>query len=221
MLMLGLLTVLLAIPMGVYQLATRRSRNEWTVFEKVPTPIGGAYRGGWTWIPRDAGAPMLVQVASVWSFALLGPALLSLPMMLMGMAEEAESKNGSGIGPAAIFGPTGFLLAVSIFTAGWKLFKRREHSRRFARGVALWSVMHNVAVVIAVIASTTSETPGGWRDFDIHALGWVALVYATVSFAHAFTLLAATQTHERIDAAHPADVADLVDDPNGVYASAP
>ena len=61
-LFLGLMLVLVAIPVSVHHLATRKSSGEWTVFDKVPSPIGGAYRGGWTWIPRNPGAPMLVQV---------------------------------------------------------------------------------------------------------------------------------------------------------------
>ncbi len=219
LLALGLVVVLvfIAIPVGVHHLATRKSSGEWIVFDKVPTPTGGAYRGGWTWLPRNPGAPVLVQVASVWSFALLGPAVLSLPIMLIGMAKEADGRTG-GVGAAAIFGPTGLLLAFMIFAAGWRLYKRRDRSRRFAHGVAIWSLVHNVAVICAVIASSVAVDPGCWKDFDIHTLGLPALVYATVSFAHAFTLLAATQTHQDADDASNADEV-LVDRSTGVYAS--
>ncbi len=217
-LLMSVLTVLFAIPIGVHALATRKSSGEWTVLEQTPSPMGGAYRSSWKWIPRNPGAPMLVQVASVWSFALLGPALLSVPAMLMGMSEETESKTGSVVGPAVVFGPTGFLLAIMIFSAGWSMYKRREQSRRLARGVAIWSIVHNIAVVYAVVASSVAVDPGAWRDFDIHTLGWTALAYATVSFAHAFTLLAATQTHERVDHASNTD-ADVVERSDGVYAS--
>ena len=61
----------------------------------------------------------------------------------------------------------------------------------------------------------TAEQP---LERRVHTLGLPALVYATVSFAHAFTLLAATQTHQDADDASNADEV-LVDRSTGVYAS--
>lgn len=195
LLILGL-ALLSLIPAGAYAIAKRKWGSEWTVFDKVPSPAGGAYRGGWVWLPRNPGAPFLVKVASVWSLGLMVPALVSLPLIALGVANEADK---GGIGPAGVFGPTGFLLAVMIFAAGIKLHRRSNSSRRFARGVAAWAVIHNIAVVYAVMASSTNDDRGPWNDFDVHNMGWVALVYATLSFGHAFTLLASTQDHERAD----------------------
>jgi hypothetical protein len=101
-----------------------------------------------------------------------------------------------------VFGPTGLLLAIMIFSAGLSLHKRRASSRKFIRSVGIWAIVHNIVVVYAVLACATldSSTRTAWSDFALqNGFGWVAIAYATVSFAHAFTLLAAIREHERAE----------------------
>ena len=131
------------------------------------------------------------------------PALLSVPLMALGVADEAGRAEGVVVGPALGFGVTGLALAVGVFAAGVALLRRRASSRALARRVAVWSIVHNAAVIFAVSLATHGpyDLPRGWSDFSIHAFGWMALLYAAVSYGHAFTLLFAAAAHQHADSA--------------------
>ncbi len=214
--LLLIVAVLTVIPACAYHLATRRWSNQWTFFEKKHSAIGGAYRGGWVWEQHNPGAPKLVKVASIWSLGLIVPALVSFPLILIGIAQESDN----GIGPAAVFGPTGFILAVTIFISGVSLLRRRARARHLARVVGFWAILHNIAVVYMVVMASTmdQDSHAAWSDFSFSGFGRAALAYAAVSFAHAFTLLAAAQKHElvsKVDRVEP----DVATGEAPVYAS--
>jgi len=186
---------LILIPVSVYRLVARRHETSWNWTERVPLATGAAYRGSWLRLEHTAGVPQVVKVASFISLALIVPAILSLPALAIGLCEEWDHN----VGPATLLGPTGLALSVGIVTASKKQTRREKSARNFAIGVGLWSILHNVVVLMAVLYASTHDLPSNdsWKEFAVDGFGAPAIVYALFSFAHAVLLISAASAHEQ------------------------
>ncbi len=179
---------LLALPVALYRHAVKRQSQGWDYMEPVALPAG-AYRGVTVEVPRSPGVPRVVRAASMWSLFMLVPAVVSLPLMLLGFVMMSA--------PAFVFGPLGVVLAFFIARAGHRLPQADPGAARFARSVAYAEVVHNVVVVGTVILATVTHE-STWDLWSAEKLGAAALVYALVSFGHAAFLLHAVDVHERV-----------------------
>jgi len=191
---LSFLGLLIFAPLAAYFSVRNRYAAQWKYAERLPLPAGGAYRGSWVRRWHDPGAPKIVRVASLVSLLQIAPTVLSIPVLLLGLLDEGDRGE---IGPAMVFGPTGLALAIAIFVVGLKLLRRRASAPRFARFVAIWECVHNVAVIGAVVAASSQpESSRAWQSYRVEDIGGVAIVWAALAFVHAGLLLAAAGAHE-------------------------
>jgi hypothetical protein len=134
----------------------------------------------------------------MWSLYMLVPAVVSLPVLALGLLVEADSRNG--LGAAWVFGPTGLALAVAIFVVGLRMPRRQPSFPTVVWLVAVWEIVHNLGVIVAVALSTGVDSGSAWRDFGFEGFGMVAAPYALVSLAHAAYLLHAVGLMKRAPA---------------------
>jgi hypothetical protein len=181
-------------PLNRYTNALERGRATWphTLVVTHETP-GGAYRGSVVREEHVVLAPPRLVKGVAMASAFMGMMWIpSLPIVGFGILFEA----GCGkIGPAIAFGSTGMALSLAIFVTGPKLLERKRVD--VARFVAAWSILHNVAILIAIVLVTTgvAERAGAIADWQMYSLsewiGWVALAYVAGSLVHAVTMLRA------------------------------
>jgi hypothetical protein len=182
---------LLAAPVAIYNRVTRKHAPSWDHTEREYVPTGGAYRGTVVSFLRSPGMPDGLRGPCMWSLYMLVPAVVSLPAMGLGMLVEMD--HPVGVGPAWILGPSGLALALAIFVVGLRMPRRRASLAAETRGVAVWEILHNVGVILAVVLSSGPFAAKPWEAFGLEGLGMVAVPYAIVSFVHAAYLLHAAR----------------------------
>jgi hypothetical protein len=197
---LGILTACVVAPMTRFSRAMARGKAMWprTVVRTLEAPLG-AYRSSTVREERTIHAPpRFVEIVAIVS-AFMGMAWLpSLPIVGLGLAVEAD--KGGGPGPALVFGLTGMALSIGIFVTGPRLLERRRVGG--ARLVGWWAILHNVAILVAMILVSTAaargeEAGGAWMMYSLtEPIGWIALGYVLFSIAHAIALLRAAKLCE-------------------------
>lgn len=200
---------LLAAPVLIYLHAMKRQRSTWDVVDRVYVPTGGAYRGTVVDLPRSPGVPLAVRAASMWSLYMLVPAVVSVPMLLMGFVYATA--------PSVVFGPLGIGVAALIVIAGRKLLRADAGAAKFARTVAIVEIVHNVVVIgsVALVSTTPMGHGDAWEAWSVDKLGIAAVSYAAVSICHAIYLLGAVKVHDETTGAAQSSEAD---EPEPVYA---
>ena len=114
---------------------------------------------------------------------------------------------------------------------GIRFTKRSESSRSLARGVAIWSLLHNTvllsATVVANVFPAANTSGSKFHCLELMQLdkaGAVVVFYAFASMAYAAFALHAAKVHEAIDHAGQPDPAmedALLTGPAPVVAIAP
>ena len=178
---------LLAAPVAIYKRVTRKHAQSWDHTEREYVPTGGAYRGTVVSFLRSPGMPDGLRGPCMWSLYMLVPAVVCLPVLGLGMCVEMD--HTTGFGAAWLLGPSGFALALAIFVVGLRMPRRRASLAAETRAVAVWEILHNLGVILAVVLSSSPVAARSWEDFGIEGLGMVAVPYAIVSFVHAAYLL--------------------------------
>lgn len=182
---------LLVTPVVLFNRATRKHAETWNHTEREYVPTGGAYRGTVVSLLRAPGMPEGLRGPCMWSLYMLVPAVVCLPVLGLGMLVELDHANG--FGAAWLLGPSGLALALAIFVVGLRMPRRRASLPAETRAVAIWEIVHNLGVILAVVLSSGPSTSKAWQDFGFEGLGMVAVPYAIVSFVHAAYLLHAAQ----------------------------
>jgi hypothetical protein len=187
-----LAAALLVAPVLIYRNVTRRHAESWKHIEREYVPTGGAYRGTVVELLRSPGMPDGLRGPCMWSLYMLVPAVVSLPFLALGMAVELDPPT-QGVGAAWLFGPSGLALAVAIFAVGLRMPRFRPTLPTEVRAVAIWEVVHNLAVITAVALSSGVGSSSAWKYFGMEGFGMVAIPYAIVSLVHAAYLLHAVR----------------------------
>lgn len=182
---------LIAAPVFIYRHVTRKHLASWSHTEREYVPTGGAYRGTVVSYLRSPGMPDGLRGPCMGSLYMLVPAVVSLPFLALGMLVDLDGQGG--VGAAWVFGPAGLALAIAIFVIGLRMPRRQASLRAEVGAVAIWEILHNVGVLLAVALSTGLGASSPWRYFSLEGLGMVAAPYAIVSLVHAAYLLHAVR----------------------------
>lgn len=195
--------MLLAAPVVIFKRVTRKHAGSWTHSEREYVPTGGAYRGTVVEILRSPGMPEGLRGPCMWSLYMLVPAIVSLPVLAMGLLVESDSTKG--LGPALVLGPSGLALAIAIFLVGLRMPRRQPGFSRVVVAVVTWEIVHNLGVILAVLLSSRASTESVWQGFSLEGLGMVAVPYAIVSLMHATYLYGAARVMKAAPAAVEAE----------------
>lgn len=194
---------LLVAPVTIFKRITRKHAGSWTHSEREYVQTGGAYRGTVVDLVRSPGMPEGLRGPCMWSLYMLVPAVVSFPVLAMGLLVESDSTKG--LGPALVLGPAGLALAIAIFVVGLRMPRRRPGFSRVVVAVATWEIVHNLGVILAVALSSGVSSESVWRPFGLEGLGMVAVPYAIVSLAHAVYLYDAARLMKAAPAAVEAE----------------
>jgi hypothetical protein len=181
----------------------KRNRAGWNAEEVVVADRAGAYRSSQRTVgivERLRDIPTEVQVAGILALFFGVMWLPSLPLVGVGVAVELDGSRG-GPGLATLFGTTGIPLSIAHFVLGIRFSKRDASARSLARGVAVWSIVHNVllfAFVFAVNFGGPHVKSHETVSFE-HGLGFIPLLYGCASIAYAVYALHAAKVHEVLD----------------------
>ena len=199
---LGLPVALVVTVVLTYRGVVRRDERAWTTREVVMVDVPGAYRDP----QRRAGVvERLRQTPSELKFTALFALIFgvmwlpSLPVVAVGALVELDGSHGRP-GLATLFGLPGIALSIAHFVLGLGFTRRGVRSRNLARGVALWSVVHNLVLVGFVLYVTFSGAEDEvYRIARLDALGSVSVLYALLSMGFAWFAWRAARVHEALD----------------------
>jgi len=187
----------------------KRNRAEWNAEEAVVADRAGAYRSSQKAVgivERIRDIPSEVQVAAILALFFGVVWVPSIPIVGVGIMFELDGSRGMP-GLATLFGTTGIPLSIAHFVLGIRFTKRDASARSLARGVAAWSIVHNVLLFLFVFAMNL----GGYHEKALetvsleHGLGFVPLLYGCMSIAYAVYALHAAKVHEALDVAGRVD----------------
>ncbi len=172
--------VLIGAPLAMYRAAERARRSSWDTTR--PTLLfAGAYRATVALVPIRVRMPRVIVAASLATFYMLVPSLAVLPLAMLGVCREIETRT---LGPAIVFGAQGVALSIATTVIGVRLLRRASLGRG-ALAIASWEVAFAVALAIAMLS-------GVGADFAP-----LFFSYAIATALHAFVLLAAIVAHQR------------------------
>ncbi len=180
-------------------------RHAWRWGEVPASPAvqagAGAYRQIALQPMRARGTPAVVPWSAgtgfVWAALTM---LVFVPggLLLTVIVSEASSPWGV-LGSASVIAicASGFALAIGMITSGLGLLRCRPHAARKARRVAIWSILHHVAVLATMIAIDAVRG-------DDAVLVSMAIVPCILGGLHALALHAAGSVRE------PAEINDEI-----------
>lgn len=187
----------------------QRNRAEWNAEEAVVADRAGAYRSSQKAVgivERIRDIPSEVQVAAILALFFGVMWIPSIPIVGVGVLFELDGSRGTP-GLATLFGTTGIPLSIAHFILGVRFTKREASARSLARGVAAWSIVHNVllfAFVFAVNLGGHHEKPLETVSLE-SGLGFIPLLYGCASIAYAVYAMHAAKVHEALDVAGRVD----------------
>jgi hypothetical protein len=209
-----------------------RNRPGWNAHDAVIADRAGAYRSSQKtvgFVERMRDIPGAVQGAAIAAMFFGIMWIPSLPLVGVGVAIELDGSQGAP-GLATLFGIPGIPLSIAHLVLGIRFTKRSESSRRLARGVAIWSLLHNTVLLSATVVAnvfrvhTSGSKFHGLELMQLDKAGAVVVLYAFASMAYAAFALYAAKVHEAIDHAGQPDPAieeALLAGPAPVVAIAP
>lgn len=202
-----------AAVIGTFFALHARNRPGWNAHDAVIADRAGAYRSSQKTVgivERMRDIPGAVQGAAIAAMFFGIMWIPSIPLVGVGVAIELE--HGPGL--ATLFGIPGIPLSIAHLVLGIRFTKRSESSRSLARGVAIWSLLHNTVLLAATVFANLSPkaNTGGskFQGLDLMQLdsaGVVVVLYAFASMAYAAFALHAAKVHEAIDHAGKLDPA--------------
>jgi hypothetical protein len=205
--LLGAIPVV-AGPIGLYALLSRRRRDRWPLrIERWASHAGGAYRGGVLTKIDPGRAPPLVVATALLSLYLGAAWLPSLPLVFFGMMVELADHAEPG--GATLLGIPGILLSGAILVAGVKLARKSPNAATWAHRIGVWAALHNVAVLVVIFVGSAAGEDAAIADFALDKVGGIALGYALVSFLHAAMLIGSARVVRTADALRAAQDTEL------------
>lgn len=178
----------------------QKNRAGWNAEEPVMVDRAGAYRSSQKVVgivERIRDVPTEVQVAAIVALFFGIMWIPSIPLVGVGMMVEADE----GAGLATLFGIPGILLSIAHLVLGIRFTKRSAAARGLARGVSIWSLVHNLALLGLTLGVNLGDHPS--KSLDLLKLekgvGAVVVVYALCSIGYALFALRAAKIHEALD----------------------
>lgn len=200
--LLGIPAALVVTVVLTYRGVVRRDERAWTTHEVVMVDAPGAYRASQRRpgvVERFRQTPRELKVTALFALIFGVMWLPSLPLVAVGSLVELDGSHGRP-GLATLFGLPGIALSIAHFVLGLGFTRRGEKPRKLARGVALWSTVHNLALVGFVLYVTFSGAEDEVsRMVKLDALGSVAVLYALLSMGFAWFAWRAARVHETLD----------------------
>ena len=200
---------------GTFMALYRRNRAGWNAEEQVMVDRAGAYRSSQKSVGiveriRDVTAAVQAAAITAMFFGIMW--IPSIPIVGLGVMMELD-KPGHGPGLATLFGIPGIPLSIAHLVLGIRFTKRSAGARGLARGVAIWSLVHNfVLLAVTVVANTKASDPkGSFELMQIEKAGIVVVAYAFASIGFAMYALYAAKVHEAIDDAGRADFVPTIE----------
>ncbi len=203
-----------AAVIGTFFALHARNRPGWNAHDAVIADRAGAYRSSQKtvgFVERMRDIPGAVQGAAIAAMFFGIMWIPSIPLVGVGVAIELDGSQG-GPGLATLFGIPGIPLSIAHLVLGIRFTKRSESSRSLARGVAIWSLLHNTVLLAATVfanvfpaANTGSSKFQGLDLVQLDKAGVVVVLYALASMAYAAFALHAAKVHEAIDHAGKSD----------------
>jgi hypothetical protein len=205
-----------AAVIGTFFALHARNRPGWNAHDAVIADRAGAYRSSQKTVgivERMRDIPGAVQGAAIAAMFFGIMWIPSIPLVGVGVAIELDGSHGAP-GLATLFGLPGIPLSIAHLVLGIRFTKRSESSRSLARGVAIWSLLHNTVLlavtVLANVFPTANTGATKFRGLELMQLdmaGIVIVLYAFASMAFAAFALHAAKVHEAIDEAGKLDPA--------------
>ncbi len=200
--LLGIPAALVVTVVLAYRGVVRRDEGVWSTHEVVMVDAAGSYRASQRrpgLVARLRETPKALKVTALFSLIFGVMWLPSLPLVAVGSLVELDGPRGKP-GLATLFGLPGIALSMAHFVLGHRFTRRGAKSRALARGVAIWSTVHNLALVSFVLYVTFSEAEDQvYRMARLDALGSVAVLYALLSMGFAWFAWRAARVHESLD----------------------
>lgn len=200
--LLGIPAALVVTVVLTYRGVVRRDEHAWTMHEVVMVDVPGVYRASQRRpgvVERFRRTPKDLKVTALFALIFGVMWLPSLPVVAVGALVELDGSNGRP-GLATLFGLPGIALSIAHFVLGLGFTRRGAKSRKLARGVALWSVLHNVVLIGFVFHVTFFAADDHVRQIaKLDALGSVAVLYALLSMGFAWFAWRAAKVHETLD----------------------
>lgn len=177
----------------------KRNRAGWNTEEPVVADRAGAYRSSQKTVgivERIRDVPTEVQVAAIIALFFGIMWIPSIPIVGVGVMVEADE----GPGLAMLFGIPGLFLSFAHLILGLRFTKRTESARGIARGVAIWSIVHNVALLaFTVMVNVAGHVSKSIDIVHFDKVGLVVFVYASASLGYAGYAFYAAKVHEALD----------------------
>jgi len=196
--------LVVTVPLTLYFSGRSAGRDVWGLFLQGYEKRGaGAYRAQITPVWAAGKPPISVRIAAITSF-ILGQmvvpgalaALLGLIVSLELLSRGVHSPGDYVVHVLVLSAPTGLMIGGRLLTVGLSLLQRAEESTKKARGVARFSIIHNVVLLVAMAVLYA---------FGANDAVWLTVVYATISIAQACLLLRAARAVDEHSAAEERD----------------
>jgi len=184
---------------AIYMHVHKTNRPGWNAEEQVVADRAGAYRSSQKTVgivERMRDVPSEVQVAAIVALFFGIMWIPSIPLVAIGCMVEADE----GPGLAMLFGVPGIFLSIAHLVLGIRFTKREERARGLARGVAVWSILHNVALLaLTVMTNVAGHVTKSVDLVLLDKAGGVVVVYGCASLGFAIFALHAAKVHEALD----------------------
>jgi hypothetical protein len=200
--LLGIPAALVATVVLCFRAVVKRDERAWSTHEVVMVDAPGAYRDVQKRpgvVERLRETPSELKVTALFALVFGVMWFPSLPLVAVGALVELDGAQGKP-GLATLFGLPGIALSVAHLVLGLRFTRRGAKSRDLARGVAIWSTVHNLALLGFVgFVSVSDRLEEVHRIARLDALGPVVVLYALLSIGFAWYAWRTAKLHERLD----------------------
>lgn len=201
---LAIVVFVIAVPITLYVAGRAGGQNVWGRFlQGYKTQGAGAYRAQTSPVWVSGKPPAIIHVASISSFIMgqmvVPGALAALVGLVVSFEILARGPRSGGdwvILLLMLSVPTGLMIGAKQLDVGLALLQRAETAVQRARALAKLSIIHNFILIVAM---------GLVGIFTLNDAVWFPLIYACVSIAQAWSVVAAASAIEAHSAAEETD----------------